>query len=309
MEITQLLYFLEVAEQKSFTGAAKNLHVSQPAISKMIRALEDELGVVLFDRSSRRVELTDYGLAVQSQVKILVQSFHGIQNELADVTHLRQGSIRIGIPPMVGEMFFPEIIGRFHKQYPKIKIKLTEVGSKKVEELVKDGSVDVGVAVLPVDVDEFEIYEITKNPMMLVVHADHPLAERKKVAFSDLRGESFILYRSDFALHELINDACHLAGFKPDIICETSQWDFMAKTVAAQLGIALLPNRVCQELRRYDQIRAVEIEAPRLYWHLALIWRKYSYMSNASRLWISFAKLHFADITRKLDFWNMATPS
>ncbi|MDR3588222.1 MAG: LysR family transcriptional regulator [Negativicutes bacterium] len=305
MEINQLIYFLEVAKQKSFTGAAKTLHVSQPAISKMIRMLEDELGVILFDRSSRHVQLTDYGTIVQNQVQKLVQTFQDIHTELDEVTLLQKGVLRIGIPPMVGEMFFPRIIGLFHQQYPNIKIKLFEVGSKKVEDGVEDGSLDVGVAVLPIKPDTFEAYEFAKNPIMLVVDSQHRLAGRTAAKFSDLKDESFILYRQDFGLYQMIVNACNLAGFDPDIVCETSQWDFMARIVADGLGIALLPKRVCQELKN-SNVKVIPLDSPQIYWHLALIWRQHAYQSQATQKWIAFAKSQFTETAISQDFWTKA---
>jgi DNA-binding transcriptional LysR family regulator len=305
LEINQLIYFLEVAKQKSFTGAAKTLHVSQPAISKMIRMLEDELGVVLFDRSSRHVQLTDYGAIVQNQVQKLVQTFLDIHTELNEVTQLEKGVIRIGIPPMVGEMFFPRIIGLFHQQYPNIKIKLFEVGSKKVEEEVEDGSLDLGVAVLPIKANTFESYEFAKNPIMLIVDSKHRLSGRTVVNFSDLKDESFILYRQDFGLYQMIYNACSLAGFEPDIVCETSQWDFMARIVADGLGIAFLPQKVCQELNN-SNVTVVALDSPQIYWHLALIWRRNAYLSQASQKWIAFAKAQFTETTISQDFWTRA---
>ena len=305
MEINQLLVFLEVAKLKSFTGAAKSLHLSQPAISKMIRLLEEELGVALFNRSTHHVELTDYGLAIQGQVSELVRCFRSIHVELNDVTYLKKGSICIGIPPMVGETFFPRVIGLFHQKYPQIKIKLIEVGSKKVEAGVEDGTLDVGVAVLPVKENAVEVFEFAKNPLMVIVSRQHALASREQVSLGELRDESFVFYHRDFGLYGLIYDACVNTGFEPEVICETSQWNFMAKVVAAQLGIALLPQRVCQELQQQDaNIKAIALASPDIYWHLALIWKKGVYVSNAAKIWINFTKNQFADITHEPAFWD-----
>ena len=310
MEINQLLVFLEVAKLKSFTGAAKSLHLSQPAISKMIRLLEEELGAILFNRSTHHVDLTDYGTAIQGQVRELVHCFQNIHVELRDITQLRKGSICIGIPPMVGETFFPRIIGLFHQKYPQIKIKLLEVGSKKVEEGVEDGSLDVGVAVLPVKDNAFEMFEFVKNPLMLIVSRQHPLAAQERVRIAQLKEESFVLYHRDFGLYRLIYDACLQSGFEPDVICETSQWNFMAKVVAAQLGVALLPQRVCEELQQQSEnIKVIAIEPPAIFWHLALIWRKGAYVSNAAKIWISFSQAQFADITHKNQFWEQVVLS
>ncbi|HWR38952.1 MAG TPA: LysR family transcriptional regulator [Patescibacteria group bacterium] len=310
MEISQLLVFLEVAKLKSFTGAAKSLHLSQPAISKMIRLLEEEMGVALFNRSTHHVELTDYGVAIQGQVRELVHCFRNIHVELNDVTHLKKGSICIGIPPMVGETFFPRIIGLFHQKYPQIKIKLIEVGSKKVEIGVEDGSLDVGVAVLPVKDNAFETFEFIKNPLMLIVSRQHALAARETVNLAELRDEPFVFYHRDFGLYRLIYDACLNAGFEPEVICETSQWNFMARVVAAQLGVALLPKRVCQELQKQNMnIKVIAMEPPEIYWHLALIWKKSTYVSNAAKIWINFSKTQFADITHEPDFWDQVVLS
>ncbi|MBP2626281.1 MAG: LysR family transcriptional regulator [Firmicutes bacterium] len=308
MEINQLLYFLEVAKQKSFTGASKSLYVSQPAISKMIRMLEDELGVLLFNRSSHYVELTDYGIVVQGQVQKVVQAIQDIQTELNDITNLQKGDIRIGIPPMVGEMFFSGIIGLFHQQYPNIRMKLFESGSKAIEAGVEDGNLDVGVAVLPVNESKFEVYEIAKSPIMLIVNNNHPLSNQKNVKFSDLKDEEFVLYRQDFGLYKPIYDACIGAGFEPNIVCETSQWEFMVNIVSDHLGIAFLPLKVCEKLSSTN-IKIISVDSPPIYWHLGIIWRKGTYLSQASRSWINFAKLQVVDITKQLDFWNHAVMS
>jgi len=308
VEINQLQYFLEVAKQKSFTGAAKSLYVSQPAISKMIRMLEEELGVPLFNRSSHYVELTDYGIVVQGQVQKVIQEIQNIQSELNDITKLQKGNICIGIPPMVGEMLFPRIIGLFHQQYPHVKMKLFESGSKTIEKRVEDGSLDVGVAVLPVNSSKFEVYEIIKSPIRLIVNPNHLLSNQKNVKFSDLRDEEFVLYRQDFGLYKPIYDACIGAGFEPNIVCETSQWEFMVNIVSNQLGLAFLPLKVCENLSSTN-IKILIVDSPSIYWHLGIIWRKDTYLSQASRAWINVAKVQFIDITKEMDFWNHAVMS
>lgn len=293
MELNQLLYFLEVAKQRSFTGAARELHISQPAISKMIQSLEEELGVLLLDRSSRHVTLTDYGLTVQQQATKVFRLLQDLQVELGDVTHLQKGSLRIGLPPMVGEMFFPRILSQFHQQYPNIKIKLHEGGSKKVAQDVAEGNLDVGVSLYPVKEDMFDFYEFAKDPLRLIVSAAHPLASRATVKLGDLHAEPFILYRQDFGLREIIYDACVQSGFKPDIVCETSQWEFMSKIVADGLGVALLPQKVCHELHN-AKIKVIPIDDPPIFWHLALIWRKNTYLPQAAQKWISVATAQFS---------------
>lgn len=288
MDIRHLTYFIEVAKHKSFTKAADSLHITQPSISKMIRLLEEELGVCLLDRSGRQVELTDAGRAVLNQAQHILSSFHNLTSELADVMHLKQGSIIMGLPPMVGSSFFASVIGEFSHLYPRITMQLIEVGSKAVELGVEDGSLDLGVVMLPVKPNTFDMFSFIEDPLMLLVPPNHKLAGNSFVYWSELRDEAFVLFREDFALHDRIIERCIQSGFQPKIICQSSQWDFMAEMVAAGLGVALLPQRICRELDP-QRVRSIPLADPQVLWHLAVIWAKDKYLSFACREWLQFA--------------------
>ncbi|WP_122629279.1 LysR family transcriptional regulator [Lucifera butyrica] len=289
MDIRHLIYFAEVARCQSFTKASQTLHITQPSISKMIKTLEDELGVVLFDRSGKQVELTDAGKAVLNQSRQIIASMQNLTSELADVINLEKGNLVIGLPPMVGARFFPNAIGEFKKIYPRITIQLKEFGSKKIEQGVEEGTLDIGVAVLPVKENTFDLFSFVKEPVMLIVHPCHPLAAKSGVFLEELRREPFIFFHKDFALHDMILDRCALVGFQPRIICESYQWDFMAEMVAANLGIALLPQRVCRELDP-GRITMLPLLDPMIPWHLAIIWKKDKYLSFATRKWLDFTR-------------------
>lgn len=292
MDVRHLTYFIEVARHRSFTKAARVLHITQPSISKMIKILEEELGVTLFYRSAKQIELTDAGKAVLRQAQQIVASFQNLTHELADVINLKRGNIIIGLPPMVGASFFPQVIGEFNQAYPQITMNLIEVGSKKVEQGVEDGSLDIGVVALPVKESTFEMFSFVKEPLMLIVPPDHPLAARDEVALAELRQEPFILFCEDFTLHDRIIDRCVQNGFHPHIICESSQWDFIAEMVAAKLGIALLPQTICQDLDP-NYVRTIRLSDPMIPWHLGIIWKKDKYLSFAAREWLKFTSTRF----------------
>ncbi|MBC6007831.1 LysR family transcriptional regulator, partial [Bacillus pumilus] len=224
MDIRHLTYFLEVARLKSFTKASQSLYVSQPTISKMVKNLEDELEVQLFYRNGRQVEMTDAGQTMYTQASEITQSFQNLTSELNDLMNVKKGHIRIGLPPMIGSSFFPNVMGEFRQQYPDVTFQLVEHGSIKVEEGVEDGSLDIGVIVLPANDKIFHTYTIIKEDMKLVTHPSHPMAGRDKVDLADLKEESFIFFREDFVLHSRILNECMNAGFRPNVIYETSQW-------------------------------------------------------------------------------------
>src|SRR5512145_1605520 len=151
MDVHALRYFVEVARQQNFTRASEALHVTQPAISKMVRALEEELGTPLLLREKRRVRL------------------------------------RIGMPPIVGVAFFPPILAEFHVAHPGIVLELREEGSHHIEALVANRELDVGAVVLPTDEKAFGTMPFVHDDLQAVLHPSHPLARRKTLALRELR--------------------------------------------------------------------------------------------------------------------------
>ncbi|MEF2968268.1 LysR family transcriptional regulator [Paenibacillus sp. M1] len=289
MDIRQMQYLIEVARLKSFTKAADALFITQPTISKTIKSMEEELGVILFDRIGKKVELTDAGLLIVAQAQQIVASFQNLTAELDDLRNLKKGHIRIGLPPMVGSSFFPKVIGQFHQRYPEITIQLFEDGAKKVEADVVDGLLEVGVAVLPTLQEGLSSFPFVEEKLNLVVHPSHPLAEREQVELPELARDDFVLFRQDFTLHDRIIAECAKAGFQPHIIYESSQWDLISEMVAVGLGITLLPESICREISD-KRVRIMPLVNPVIPWKLGIIWREDRYLSFATREWIRFTR-------------------
>lgn len=289
MEIRNLEYFLEVVRTKSFTKAAQNLFITQPTISRMIKNLEDELEVVLFERLGKGVELTDAGRTILYQAKNIVSSVHSLSDELADVMQLKKGQIKIGLPPMIGANFFPQVIGQFNKSYPNIKVQLWESGAKRAEDNVANGNLEIGVTLLPVQEDVFEWFSFVKDKLSVVVHPSHHLAGKVSVSLVELASEEFILFNEDFLLHDRIINECVGVGFRPQVVYESSQWDFISEMVAADLGVALLPGTICNQLDK-QRLCILPLVQPEIPWHLAVIWRKNRYLSFAAREWLQFTR-------------------
>ena len=140
MDYRHLKYFMEVAEQKSFSKAARNLHISQSAISRMIKSLEDELGVVLFIRNAKTVEITAPGTIFLNYAKRCLFIFEHLKSDFENEFNLKQDTIEIGLPPITDAHVFAKLLGEFKKNYPQIAIKLYEHGSKVIETSVRRGS-------------------------------------------------------------------------------------------------------------------------------------------------------------------------
>ncbi|WP_442604101.1 LysR family transcriptional regulator [Paenibacillus sp. KN14-4R] len=289
MELHHFIYFKEVAEKGGFTKASQHLHVSQPTISKMVKDLEDELGVQLFERKGRSIHLTDAGKVLLDQANKVLDAFNNVPTELSEVIHLQKGSIRLGLPPMIGSIFFSKVIAQFHKQFPSIKIQIIEAGAKKVTESIEDGSLDLGVAILPVDVSKFEIFSFFKENLMVLAHPSHSIANRPILELHELKEEPFILLSEDFALHDIILNLCAHIGFTPEVVCKSSQWDFIGKMVSAELGISFLPETICGLVEK-ENVNIIPLVNPSIPWHLGLIWGKDRYLSYAAKEFIQVTR-------------------
>ncbi|MCD7036691.1 LysR family transcriptional regulator [Metabacillus sp. GX 13764] len=293
MDIKHLHYFIEVVRFKSFTQAAEHLFITQPTISKMIKNLEEELGVQLFKRSRKKLTLTDAGQVIYEQALSINKAFRSLEMELDDLLSLKKGVVRIGVPPIIDSSFIPKLLGDFHEKFNDINFHLEEEGSKKIEEEVSQDLLDAGLVVLPTNEGLFDYFPLEEEDFKLIVHPGHHLADKEQVNLEELKNESFILFNKDFALHDRILSSCISAGFTPRIISETSQWDFIAEMVACKLGVTLLPASICNHLT--TKVKAIKVVNPSISWKLAIIWRKDHYLSYAAREWLSFTKEQFSN--------------
>ena len=290
MDIRQIEYFVEVAKQLSFTKAAASLHVSQPSLSKAIQNIEVELGVPLFYRSSKQLELTDAGEAVLVNALRVLESFQNLRSELTDIMNLKKGQIRIGIPPIVGAEFFSKLISIYKEQYPYIEILLTEVGTKSIRQLIAAGELDIGLVCSATSPNEqLETIRFLQDPLQLIIHETNPLSQLTSVELQQLKEESFIIYRKDFVLYDQIIEECNKYQFFPVIACETTQKDLFIEMVNAKLGIALLPQKIAEKIP-YADIKRIPLEGNPITLELGITWKKNKYLSFAVREFINLAQ-------------------
>ncbi len=291
MDIRHMNYFIEVARQKSFSRAAETLHISQSAISKMVKDMEEELGLFLFNRNSKAIQLTDAGAIFLNRAQKIVSMFQDLIDEVKEETMQEMGRISIGLPPITGATSFAQLLGNFKQKFPKIDIMLFEHGSKRIESGIQDGSLDIGVICNSPNVANYNSFSLTNDPIWVIAHPQNPISNFDTVNLQTLSSQSFVIYRDDFSLHHVIVDACKEAGFQPKIIFQTSQRELMTQIVEANLGIALLPSKTCKRLDS-DSIKAIPLLPEELFHKMSVIWKKDRYLSHAAKLWIDFAKAY-----------------
>ena len=302
MDYRHLKYFMEVAEQKSSRKAARNLHISQSAISRMIKSLEEELGVTLFIRNAKTVEITAPGTIFYNYAKRCLFVFEHLKSDFENEFNLKQDTIEIGLPPITDAHVFAKLLGEFKRTYPQIAIKLYEHGSKVIESSVQEGIIDVGI-ICTIPNKDFESFFLSEDEMCVVMPKGYPLEENREVPMKLLADYPLVLYRDDFNLHDDILTNCKKIGFTPKVVFETSQRELMLQTVASGLGVAILPSRLCPANSEDSRVVTRVMTEPRMTHHLYAIWKKGRFLSRAARLWIEFTKDHLTMLNddKKLD--------
>ena len=244
MDIRELNYFYQVAKNKNFTLAAKKLHISQPALSKTIKKLEQELDTELFTRAYNEVQLTENGLNLFEKTEEILYLYENIQQSFYHESKVFTGKIRVGIPPVIGSSIFVSILTTFKQEFPNIEVEIIENGAKVLEHNLQNGTIDLGVVISPVEETKFDFLPIYKDQNVIVLHQDHPLTARNEVSFADLKNETFLILDKTFMLHHHIIEKCLENEYKPFIYFESSQWDFLLELVAQNQGITILPRPI-----------------------------------------------------------------
>lgn len=222
MLLRHIHYFLAVAEHRGFTRAATALHVSQPALSQQIRQLEESLGAQLFDRSGRHIQLTDAGEAWLGYAKNALRSLEEGKRAIHDVEDLSRGSLRVAVTPTFTSWLIGPLMARFYARYPNITLALQEMSQEKMEELLLNDELDIGIAFDDVHSADIDVLPLLKESLALMVSESHPLAQQECVALSHLNNERLILLSEEFATREQIDRYCRQRDLHPQIVIEAN---------------------------------------------------------------------------------------
>jgi DNA-binding transcriptional LysR family regulator len=261
MDARQMEYVVAVAEEGSFTKAAARHHIAQSALSHQVARLEGELGVRIFDRTSRSVRLSDAGQVVLPFVRQILQDVANARSALDELAGAMRGSLRIGMTQTAGQSLnLVELIGKFHRRHPDIELTAMTGPGGELVEYIHNGKLDIALGALPPE----EIpHDVTfdpvgkPEPLVAVVPSDHYLVARKRVSLEELAKEgSFIEFRPGTALREQVDAAFVVAGVRRTSSFEVGQIADMVQYAANGLGITIVPRVFTR--RRSDGLDPVQ---------------------------------------------------
>jgi DNA-binding transcriptional LysR family regulator len=271
MELRQLRYFVAVAETLNFGRAATRLHMSQPPLSRQIKAFETELGTDLFKRTSRGVRLSAAGTALLVDARRLLREADAIAAGAHAAGRGEIGSVRIGFISTAAYNVLPRVLPEFHRRRPGVRLHLQEATSDAQAALLRDGDIDVALVVPPLLEIDCAYRPLMREPLIAALPARRRWPRR--VPLATLANEPFILFprKAGVGLYDLIVGFCRDAGFTPRIEQEAIQTPTIVSLVAAGMGVALVPTSI-RHMQRTGVVYRPLVQASPLM-EVGLAWR------------------------------------
>lgn len=286
MKITQLEYFCAVARCHSITQAASQLYVTQPAISSAIKELEKEFSLNLLIRSKSNITLTKEGEIFYQKASKLLEMVHQTSSEMGDLAK-QIAPLKIGIPPLLSTLFFPDLLLVFQEKYPNIPVELYEYASLKAASLVQNGSLDIALVNMDFyNVDKLNSYTLLTDQIVFVTAPDHPLAKEKELTAGQLEHEPVILYNTDSVQNTTLMNYFKASGITPNVIMHASQLFTIHQFIQEKLGGAFLYSSLLKNLPDLVGIPVV----PTIQQEIGFVWSKDKYLNNSVESFVSFTK-------------------
>jgi LysR family hydrogen peroxide-inducible transcriptional activator len=241
MEIHQLRYFQAVVRARSFTRAAEELGIGQPALSQQIRALEKKIGAPLFERLGRSLRLTVFGEALRENARSILDQVALAENSLASLREGVRGRLRVGAIPTILPYFIAPRIADFQKAFPEADLQLVEGPTLRLIEQLQAGDLDIAVASLPVKNPDIICSELFREPLFLAVAKKHPLAQKQVVDVRAFADEPLLLLREGHCLRDNVLITCRRSKGDPRAVFESDQLESIFQLVRASMGVTLAP--------------------------------------------------------------------
>jgi LysR family transcriptional activator of glutamate synthase operon len=282
MELRQLRYFIALAEEGSFTRAAQSANVAQPALSRQIQKLENELGLPLVDRTPRRVAITPAGEEVAATARRVLGELQALRESLQQTTDLLQGSVTIGVTQTPGPIDVPRLLAAFNHRYAGVELILREGLSVNLADDLREDRLDLALisAIGTKDRRQLELQRCRVERLAALLPADHRLAARRSVSIADLRDERFVSFSRGATIRQAVERAAARAGFVPRASLETNDVDRIAALVAEGLGVAVLP--VSDARRHRPGAVAVALRGPTMRYEIFIAWRAHRRLTPAA---------------------------
>jgi len=276
MTITQLQYVLAVAEHKNFTLAAEKCFVTQPTLSMQIQKIEEELNIIIFDRSKKPIQLTDIGQKIVNQAKNIVNEAERIKDIVEHQKGFIGGEFRLGIIPTIMPTLLPMFLNNFIKKYPKIKLIIEELNTDEIIIKLKSGHLDAAIAATPLEDEKIKEIVLYYEPFVAYIPENYTIAQKNEIEVSDLNLSDILLLQDGHCFRDGILNLCK----NQDLVngntfqLESGSFETLIKLADEGLGMTLLPYLHTLDLKEKDKLKLRHFREPKPAREVSLIYPK-----------------------------------
>jgi LysR family hydrogen peroxide-inducible transcriptional activator len=288
MNLRDLEYLVALAEQRNFHRAAEACHASQPTLSAQIRKLEQELGVSLFERSSRGLILTQAGEAAVRRARIILREITQLRDEATGYSSTGLRRLHLGVFPTLAPYLLPHVIPRFMEQFPEADILLTEEKSTILLQRLIDGQIDAALLALPVKDPQVTGIKLFTEPFRLAVPSGHVLADNTQLPANALTGQRVMLLEEGHCLRDQALSLCNRYGAQEYDGFRGTSLETLRQMVVAGMGLTILPQLACNDTNTGKQIVHLPLAADDFQRDIGLYWRR---SSDMNAIMTKFAKM------------------
>ena len=276
MTITQLQYVLAVAEHKNFTLAAEKCFVTQPTLSMQIQKIEEELNVLIFDRSKKPIQLTAIGLKIVNQAKNIVNEAGKIKDIVEYQKGFIGGEFRLGIIPTITPTLLPMFLNNFIKKYPKVNLIIEELNTDEIILRLKNGHLDAAIAATPLEDEKIKEIVLYYEPFVAYIPSDHIASQKKEIEISDLNLDDILLLQDGHCFRDSILNLCknQEIATRNTFQLESGSFETLIKLADEGLGTTLLPYLHTLDLKEKDKLKLRYFKEPKPAREVSLIYPK-----------------------------------
>lgn len=265
MNIQQFQYILAVSEMRHFEQAADKCAISQSTLSTMIGRFEDEIGIKIFDRKTKPVSITRDGETLIRQLKIIMKDLNSLENMIQEMKGEMEGHLSIGVIPTVAPHLMPLFLSRFASRFPKVNIIVQEMITPEIQRSLKDGSLDIGIAAIPLEDPYLQEFPLYKEPFLLFDYYSNKISQ-KEINIEDIDYAHLLLLTEGHCLRNQVEQICGFSSrnerLSMNFEFKAGSIDSLIRFTKAYKGITLLPWLATAELDKEDRARLVAFASP-----------------------------------------------
>ena len=282
MNLRDLEYLIAVADERHFHRAAERCFVSQPTLSGQLKKLEQELGVLLIERTNRQVAMTEAGLAVVEQAHKVIAESRAIHDIAQGYKDPMAGDMHVGLIPTVAPYLLPVIMSDLNKAFPDMKFWLYEHQTHILLEKLQRAELDVLILALPIDSHDFIEQDLFREPFRLAIKNGEKLARQKSINLGDIARQEMLLLEEGHCLRGHVLDVCMVAGAMEQSQFHATSLETLRHMVGEGMGMTLIPElAVPQKTTRRDAVQYIEFSDPKPNRRIGMLYRKNSYREVA----------------------------